>query len=192
MMHIMNGNRVRILANQPSRIFTAFVSTLILGLASLVYPIRPAQAADELILTYGVLQASIDVADLERLAQTGEVSSGLSFYLSFVNLDPNILRTILTTEFTVDHTLLDNLLNSEGGEYLLSEMTQVIHTPSQQANLQALRSAIILASHGDRAVTLLRVLQHYPTQQVYINGIRLLRLARELGIEQLAGEAKDE
>ncbi|WP_416666966.1 alpha/beta hydrolase [Egbenema bharatensis] len=188
----MNGNRVSRLLSRSNRIFTALGSTILLCLASLIASPDPAHAADELILTYGVLQASIDVADLERLAQTGEVARGLNFYLNFVNLDPEVLRLILTTEFTVDPMLLDSLFNSEGGEYLLSEMTQVIHTPSQQANIQALRSAIVLTSQSHQTVTLLGILQNYPTQQVYINGVNLLRLARELGVERLTREVRDE
>jgi hypothetical protein len=171
---------------------TALASTVFLGLMGAFNFAQPALAADELILTYGMLQASIALEDLERLAQTGEVSNGLKFYLNLANLEPSVLRSLLTNEFTVDHNLLDDMFNSEGGEYLLSEIAQVIHTPSQQANIQALRSALILAAQGDRQVTLLEVLQNYPTQQVFINGANLLQLAREIRTERVAEEAAAE
>jgi hypothetical protein len=157
----------------------AFSSAVFLGGGSLFLEGKPALAADELVLTYGVLQTSIPIADLEALASTGTVSNQLSFYLNLANLAPNLLRTVLTSELPIHHNLLDDLLNSEGGEYLLSEITQIVHTPSQQANLQALRSEVVLAA-DDRQITLLEVLQNYPTQQVFINGANLLQLAREL------------
>ncbi|PSB06548.1 hypothetical protein C7B61_13260 [filamentous cyanobacterium CCP1] len=173
------------------RMLAVLTGTAFLSLASLIPLPRPVLAAEELILTYGMFQASIALTDLETLAQTGEASNGLKFYLGLANLEPSVLRTILTTEFTVDHNLLDDVFNSEGGEYLLSEITQVVHTPSQQANIQALRSAIVLAAEGDRQITLLEVLQNYPTQQVFISATNLLQLARELRTERVAEEAEE-
>jgi hypothetical protein len=145
-----------------------------------------AGAAEQLVLTYGAYQASFAVSDLEILAKTGEASNALKFYLGLAGLTPDELQAILTAEFDMSHHVLDKILNTQGGEYLLSEVTQVIHTPSQQANIQALRSSLVLSAHDDQKVSLLELLQKYPTQQVYVNGANLIQLANDLSAEQQA------
>ncbi|GAB4365725.1 MAG: hypothetical protein Kow00121_02540 [Elainellaceae cyanobacterium] len=148
-------------------------------------------AAEQLIVTYGAFEASFAIADLETLATTGEVPTSMDFYLGLANLDPEQLRAILTAKFDVTLGLLDDMLNSEGGEYMLSEITQVVHTPSSQANVQALRSAFVMAASDDQQISLLELLQNYPTQQVYINGINLIRLAQDFNQEPIADGTAD-
>lgn len=139
-----------------------------------------ARAAEQMVVTYGAFTASFAIADLEMLATTGEVPESMDFYLGLANLPPEQLQAILNTEISITHALLDDLLNSEGGEYMLSELTQVVHTPSQQANIQALRSAFVLSASDDQRISLLEILQNYPTQQVYVNGAKLIQFAQVL------------
>lgn len=168
------------------------VALLLGGIISTSLATNPAGAAEQLIVTYGAYQASFAVSDLEILANTGETSASIGFYLELAGLTPEQLRSVLTTQFDVSHNVLDDMLNTEGGEYLLSEVTQVIHTPSQQANIQALRSSLILSASDDRQVSLLELLQKYPTQQVYVNGANLVQLANELNVEQKAERKEEE
>lgn len=149
-------------------------------------PIAPVMAAEELVVTYGAFQASFTLHDLETLAQTGDVPNSIGFYLELAGVAPEDLRSALNTTIKVSHPFLDNLLNTEGGEYVLSEVSQVVHTPSRQANIQALRSAFIMAASDDQQVSLLELLQHYPTQQVYVSGGNLIELAQNLSAEPIA------
>jgi hypothetical protein len=119
------------------------------------------------------------------------VPSSIELYLELAGVTSEELRLALTSEVTVSHRFLDNLLNTEGGEYTLTEVTQVIHTPSQQASVQALRSALIAAASDDQQISLLELLQTYPTQQVYINGGNLIQLARDLTAEPIADRPSD-
>jgi hypothetical protein len=50
---------------------------------------------------------------------------------------------------------------------------------SNAQNIAALRTALVEAAN-DRQVTVLEVLQHYPTQKVYVDVAKLLRFARSL------------
>lgn len=133
-----------------------------------------------MVVTYGALQVSFEVSDLEKLANTGEVPHSLQFYLDLANLTPDDLRSILAMEVPVSQSMLDRMLNTEGGEYILSELTQVVHTPSQGADIPALRSAVVMAASDDQKISVLELLQKYPTQQVYINGGNLIQLASDL------------
>lgn len=164
----------------------AYLSSLgLISLAGVVGQAHPGVAADELVVTYGAFQAVVPIADLETLATTGEASNALQFYLGLANLTPEDLRSLLTTEMHVSHHLLDDMLNSQGGEYMLSEMTQVVHTPSQQASIQALRSTLVLSATDDQQISLLELFQNYPTQQMYVDGINLIQLAHNLSTERI-------
>lgn len=163
-----------------------FLMALLGGISGVSIPTGSAGAAEQLIVTYGAFQASFAVSDLEILAKTGETPESVDFYLELAGLTSEQFRSILTTEFDVSHNVLDDMLNTEGGEYLLSEVTQVIHTPSQQANIQALRSSLVLSASDDQKVSLLELLQTYPTEQVYVDGANLIQLADDLSVEKQA------
>ncbi|MCU0524502.1 MAG: alpha/beta hydrolase [Elainella sp. Prado103] len=190
------------------------VTLLFLGFIN-VHP-TVVYASETLVVTYGLLQASLPIADLETLAETGETSSSLQFYLSLSGLDPLVLRNLLTMELGASSTFMDGLLNSESGNQLLSQMSEVIHLPpdrptiqvlksesptpsptidhqdtnqdanqdtnqdaNQNANQDALRIALIQAA-SDRQVTLLEVLQQYPTSKVYLDAAKLIRFMNSL------------
>jgi hypothetical protein len=142
--------------------------------------IAPARAAEEVVLTYGLLGASVTIEDFEYLAETGEVPSNLRFYFNVSGADPEVIQTILTTELPVDLMFVDSTLNSLPGEFALFEIGQVIHTRSRRANIQALRAALVLSVSEDNSLTLLEFLQNYPTQQLYIDGIELAKVARDV------------
>lgn len=57
-----------------------------------------------------------------------------------------------------------------------------IHTSSNQANRQALRSALVLSANGDNKVSLIEVIQNYPTSEVIVEGERLVRTYNQLSI----------
>lgn len=163
-----------------------FVALLLGGGVSMLMPMGSAGAAEQLIVAYGAFQASFAISDLEILAKTGEVPNSVGFYLELAGITPAQFRSMLTTEFDVSHHVLDKMLNTQGGEYLLSEVTQVIHTPSQQANIQALRSSLVLSASDDQQVSLLELLQKYPTTQIHVDAASLMRLAADLSAEQQA------
>lgn len=146
--------------------------------ASVVQSDTPPLATKQLVLTFGPLMGSIFVRELESFAQTGQLSSSLGFYLKQAKVKPEDFRDILVQEVNVSAKLLDRTLNTLLGEYLLFQIGQVIHTRSQRANIQALRSALVLSATGDSRISLLEFLQNYPNQQIYVNGIRLARVSR--------------
>jgi hypothetical protein len=49
----------------------------------------------------------------------------------------------------------------------------------------------VLSASDDRRISLLELLQKYPTPQVYINGANLLQLARDLDTDQIADHTED-
>jgi hypothetical protein len=133
-----------------------------------------ALAAERVILKYRVLQASVSVDELTELAETGEVSPALRAHLRLARKDPEELRQILREEVAIDAQLLDRVLNSRVGEGMLDQVGTAIYTPSRRANRQAMRSAIVLSAEDDDRISLLELMQNYPTEEVYVDGERLV------------------
>lgn len=131
-------------------------------------------AAEKIVLTYGFLSMDIPVADLEALADEGETSDELSELLNLAGQNPEILRTTLTEPIPLSPIVLDYALNSSTGEWMLNQISEVIHPASGEAGKLALRSALIGASSDDRKVTLLEVMQLYPSPEVVVQGDRLV------------------
>ena len=92
--------------------------------------------------------------------------------LALARQDPEQIRQYLTTTVKAEPILLDRVLNSPVGEVFLDEISKTIRTPSRQADRQALRAAIVLSAR-DRQLSLLEVLQNYPTSIVEVDGDRL-------------------
>jgi hypothetical protein len=131
------------------------------------------------------------------------------------NLDPELLKQVLAMELGASSQFMTGMLTSESGERLLQSISQVIHLPPERpaiqvlksaevqssgqssaqsaasseaadANIAALRTALVAAA-ADRQVTILEVLQHYPTQKVYVDAAKLLKFAQSL--ETPAGDS---
>lgn len=139
-----------------------------LGLSTL--GVNPASAAEQVRLNYRGFSRSVPVALLEVLADTGETSGVLRGVLNQGGQDGGELRALLTRQLPVDPVVLDRSLNSRPGEWMLDYLGQSIHTGTGTANRQALRSALVVSASNDKQITLLEVLQNYPTAEVVLEG----------------------
>ncbi|GAB4369756.1 MAG: hypothetical protein Kow00121_09930 [Elainellaceae cyanobacterium] len=147
----------------------------------------PALANKSLVFQFGPFGRSISMKDLTDFAETGELSRGWRFFFNAAGVDPEAVRSALNQEVSVNLRFLDQTLNSLLGEFLLYQVGQVVHTRSHTANIQALRSASVLSVVEDDRLSLLEILQQYPTRQVYINGLQLARLGRNANRFQARG-----
>ncbi|KAB8332821.1 alpha/beta hydrolase [Scytonema tolypothrichoides VB-61278] len=73
-------------------------------------------------------------------------------------------------------------MNNPIGEFLVDQIGQTIHTPSSEANPQALRSALVLSASKDNKLSLIEIIQNYPTPEVYVEGERLVRTYEQLSL----------
>lgn len=162
--------------------------TALLGTGMSLGTALPTQAAQDIVFTYGPLGRSISIEDLTTLAETGEAPRSLRWYLRVANLQPETLQTILNTELGISLKLIDRVFYSLPGEFVLHEVGQVIRTPSNVANIQALRGTLIVSASEDNKVSLLEFLQNYPTPQLYIDGVKLVRVVRD--VNEAVGDVK--
>ena len=154
--------------------------SLLLGAAA-IGSAAPAHAADRITFTYGPLRKSVPVEDLATLAETGQVSRTLRFYLDFANVDPDNFRALLTSEVPLTLKFADEALNSLPGEYALFQLGNLASAANRDTNIQALRSAVVLSVSEDDRISLLEFLQNYPAQTLLVDGVEVARVARDVG-----------
>ena len=147
----------------------------------------PNLVGKSLVIQFGPFGRSISITDLTRFAETGELSRGWKFFLTIAGIEPEDVRAALNQEVSVSLRFLDRTLNNLLGEFLLYQIGKIIHTPSNTANIQALRSASILSVAPDNRISALEILQQYPTSQVHLNGLRLARLGQRAARFQAGG-----
>jgi hypothetical protein len=163
----------------PRRLRTSLAAfTLGLGLnLGLVIP-PAAQAADSLVFVSGAFRRSIQVADLEWLAKTGQPRGLLADVLRFSNQDPEQMAALLNQSITLPVTLMSRLLNTRIGEALLSRLAQVVFPlKAADAGLPALRSALVMGTvKGDGALSAISFLHAYPAQDLQVDIPALMAL----------------
>jgi hypothetical protein len=140
----------------------------------------PALAAESVVLKYRIFRESISVQELSTFAQTGKLSTSLRVNLALARQNPQAIRQYLSEPVKVNPVILDKVLNSRIGNVILDQLTQVIHTRSRQADKQALRSALVVSASKNRQITLIEVIQNYPTNEVEVEGDRLESAYRQL------------
>jgi predicted dienelactone hydrolase len=157
----------------------------ILGALGALATATPGQAAEHLLISFGIFERAISIADLEHFATTGELTSQLRIYSQQFQLSEDQLQQVqevLATPVTaITPVAVAQFLYTEQGVLLLEQMSRVVQTPARQANVQALRGALILAAADpDQGFTLLNVLKAYPTQAMRIDLRAGLAIAREI------------
>jgi Alpha/beta hydrolase of unknown function (DUF1400) len=149
-------------------------------------------AAEKVVLKYGIFQESLSVAELSSFAETGDPSPTLAAYMKLANKRPEEIRDALTKQVKVSPVVLDRALNNFVGEQILDEVGKTVHTSTDTANRQALRSALVLSASDDSKISLIEAIQKYPTQEVEVEGDRLVETATKLsdlesGIRKILG-----
>jgi hypothetical protein len=134
------------------------------------------EAAESVVLKYGMLRQSIPVADLSSLAERGEPSSELGFYLGLAKKQPEDLQQLLTKPIKVEAVPLSKFLNSFPGIFLLDVVGEYLSTPSGRASRESLRGALVSSALPDGDIKLIEVLENYPTSELYVEGDRLAEI----------------
>lgn len=157
--------------------------------AGILFHSASAIAAQRVVLKYRIFRRSVSVEELTTLAETGEASPALQTYLRMAGKQPEEVRQVLTQEVQVNPVTLDRILNSAVGNVVLNQVNQAIYTPSRQADRQAMRSALTLSASEDSKISLIEVLQNYPTEEVHVDGDRLVQTYNQL--QRLEGRLSD-
>lgn len=169
-----------------------FSAVASISATSLIAPTASVQAAEKVVFTYNQFGQSLSIDELETFAETGKASSKLKFFLNVSGQEPETARQFMTKSLKVNLRTADKILTILPGEYALFQAGQVIHTPNRKANMQALRSAILLSLSDDNQISFLEFLQKYPTSQLTVDGVRVAKVAGTIdGLIGTAEQASD-
>ncbi len=139
----------------------------------------PGLAAEQVVVRYMILERSISLRELEDYAETGKASPRLQSYLEILPRDHRQqLRAALQERLFLEPVTVAQLLYSPLGEALLQQVSAIIQSESRQANAQALRAALILATADSEGLSALSLIRHYPAKQVRIDltkGLEILK-----------------
>ena len=163
---------------------------IVLGLGAVFATALPGEAAERITFAFGPLERSIELADLEQLAEDGVLSEELAYYVQFLpdDYDINELRRALTWRLDqdidtidVDVVLLDRFFYTKQGEYLLNIAADFIRTEGRRSDLRALRGAILVAvADEEEGLTLLNAVRKFPTPAMRLELDQGLALLREI------------
>ena len=141
---------------------------------------QKAIASEKVIFKYSGATQSVSLEELQTFAKTGETSSALEFLLNFGKQNPFIIRWVLNQQFPANTKLIYDLLNTAPGEFALSQTSTVLSAKSERANVKALRGALIKSASDDNLISLIELLENYPTKEVYVDGKVLSQVQRDL------------
>lgn len=135
-------------------------------------------AAQRIYLSYGAIERTISVASLETYAREGKLDDDLATYAEYVSPQRLAqLRRVLLERIELSPVAVSQFLYTPIGETLLERLAEVVQTEARQPGFYALRSALILAAADPQGLTLLNVLDKFPTRSMRINLGRSLQIA---------------
>ncbi len=147
------------------------LSSLCVG--SLLTATKPSIAAERVILTYGFAEVSTSVAALRAYAETGTVDRELAPYIRFLNEEQRSqFRTALNAKQDVSPVAISQFLYSSIGSNILRYMGDIIQTQGRRAGNKGLRGALVLSAAEPEGISLLGVLDNFPTGAVRIDSRR--------------------
>ena len=153
---------------------SSFTSTLIAAIAT------PTRAAERIHFQYGLLSVSITRHDLETFTETGEASGSLRQILA--RLGPEAreqFRGALQARYDIDPVLVNRFSYTSPGTQVLQEVGDLVQTESGQNGFYALRASLTLAATDPGGLTLLNVLQKFPTN-IRVDVSRALAIDNDL------------
>ncbi|HEY9797360.1 MAG TPA: alpha/beta hydrolase [Leptolyngbyaceae cyanobacterium] len=141
----------------------------------------PAQGAEQLYLSYGPLEFSLPIASLEVYAKEGKIDQALAVYANYLDSKQlEQLRQVLVTRVDVTPVAIAQFLYSPQGEIILQRIGQIVQTKAYQDGFYAIRAALIKAAADPEGLTLLNVLQKFPTYGIRINSARGFKIIDQL------------
>ncbi len=140
------------------------------AIAGVMLSHQSAIATEKIVIDlFGPIKASIKVKDLRQFAETGKTTKTISQALGISKVNPNTVRGLMTLEVGANVANLAKVLYSNLGQNLTKGVAEVVQTRHNYESDKALRSAILLAAADDNRISVLEVLEKYPTAEMHID-----------------------
>jgi predicted dienelactone hydrolase len=146
-----------------------------------------ATAAERIYATYGFIELNIPVKDLEVYAAEGRLSPTLETYAKYLKpAQLQDLREALKKRIELSSEVISQFLYTPTGEKLLERASTLVKAKSQVSSVQALRSAMILASTDAQGLTVLSLLRNYPDAGIQVDVAQGIEVFQ--GVRRLVGQ----
>jgi len=145
----------------------------------------PLNAAERVTLQLGPFQQSVEIADLEEWAQTGQLPPSLKPYRSL--LTPQV-QQVLNRRLQLDPNLAEKFINdlllSKDGTRLLDQIGAVL----PDSSLDQLKAALFLAARQANGLSVLSFLRAYPEETVTINASSAIAIVLQMNLPYLQSQ----
>lgn len=139
-----------------------------------------AQAAETVVVRFGLFAESISVADLQTAAETGQFPQSLKSYTKYLSApQQDFILGALKMRLPLNVVTVNRLLNTQIGTAILKDMSTAI-VRKDKAGVQALRAALVLGSSKQNGLSLLSFINAYPSKYLEINVPQAFRVANSL------------
>lgn len=141
--------------------------TGLLSLSAIVLTPRPGLTAESVYFDFRLLGRSVPTASLAHFAETGEADAALAPYLRRLTpAQKDGVREALTAARPVNLQHLSQWFYSPMGEDVLLFAGDLMQTEGRLNGQKALRAALIAAAAEDGEISLLDVIEHFPTRSL--------------------------
>ena len=152
--------------------------------------VRTAAAAERVTLTYGFFEISTSVEALRAYGESGTVDEELAPYLHLLSEEQRSqFRQALQARQDISPVALSQFLYSSIGQNILRYVGGVVQTAGRLDGAKGLRGALVLSAAEPGGLSLLGVLEKFPTSAVRIDSLRGFQILGSLTglIEETAG-----
>ncbi|MGF1494735.1 MAG: alpha/beta hydrolase [Microcoleaceae cyanobacterium] len=147
------------------------VSTLALTACSLgISTPKPARSAEEIVFSYPPAEIYMSVEGLETFITTGEITGDFGAYASF--FDPETLeqaRGILNNSVNWDPDLVNRVVTMPIGDVVMRRVGQLIQVDRGVNGAEALQTALVEAASDPEGLSLLKVIEKFPSERISID-----------------------
>lgn len=145
---------------------------------------RPTTAAETITFSFGPIERSLSVESLEIFVEEGRVTEDLAPYIRYAeDFDPALpeqIRGLLSQRVDTDVVTVAQFAYTPQGEYVLEQAGDVFRTGARLPGGQGLRAAAILSAADEaEGLTLINVINRFPTPMLRVNIRQGLAIARQ-------------
>ncbi|ELS02004.1 Alpha/beta hydrolase of unknown function (DUF1400) [Xenococcus sp. PCC 7305] len=146
-----------------------FSQALLLGsVASLLFSSN-ANATKIIDVKYKETEFSIKTKELKKFAKTGEIPPDLQQFFNDTEQVPEFLSNLLNKEIYISRSLVEDVLESTTGEFLLLKLNQAIDSSSSTEDLDAVKEAVVNSYENDRKLSMMELLSEYPKKRIEVD-----------------------
>ena len=127
-------------------------------------------AAETVTFKYNELEFGVSTPELRVFAETGEITSPLIRMAS--RQYPEIAdkaRLVLNQSVALDGKVEKEIGSSIIGAAVLEQLDQLLDDATGQNNVEPIQAAILSAYEDDQMVSLVEIIEEYPTDDIIVN-----------------------